>query len=153
MPQTALETKRHFSGQQSNIIVVEPHYQRVNHFSPKGKLVLPGASAEQTSDITLAASGCSPFLIGKFFISVTARWNGSMFSLLRANGAVSSHVLNVFGQPGQGAGGCQSVPRGFDVRCTVESYVARGYMQPPHPIFRAIGSCFAPIKAGSGQEI
>src|SRR5207247_3939411 len=58
MPQTDLGKPKGMScDREGNIIVIEPHYQRVNHFSPDGKLVAQwGAHGTNDGQFTLPRS-------------------------------------------------------------------------------------------------
>src|SRR5204863_6989373 len=58
MPQTDLgKPKGMCRDREGNIIVLEPHYQRVNHFSPEGKLISQwGKSGTNRDEFTLPRS-------------------------------------------------------------------------------------------------
>jgi len=100
MPQTDLgKPKGMCRDRDGNIVVIEPHYSRVNHFSPDGKLVLQWG-IKGTNDGQLAfPRGIGVNSRGEMWVSeygLTER--GQRFS------RDGTKFINSFGQPGEGAG-------------------------------------------------
>ncbi len=100
MPQTDLgKPKGLCSDQAGNIVVVEPHYQRLNHFSPEGKLVeqwgTPGTNAGQ---LTLPRS-VAVNSKGDIFVTEYTR-----VDRVQSFSADGKKPLRLFGQPGIGDG-------------------------------------------------
>ena len=100
MPQTDLGKPKGMGiDRQGNIVVVEPHYQRVNHFSPEGKLVSQwGKSGTNRGELTLPRS-IAINSRGQLFVTEYTRVDRVQgFS---ENGA---EAFLLIGQPGSGPG-------------------------------------------------
>ncbi len=122
MPQTDLgKPKGMCRDRDGNIVVVEPHYQRVNHFSPDGKLVAQwGQRGTNDSQFLLpraiAENSHREFFVSEYgvvervqkFASVqpVARINTPLQRGVDENGAkpTAPHWLATFGKAGNGPG-------------------------------------------------
>jgi DNA-binding beta-propeller fold protein YncE len=119
MPQTDLgKAKGMGCDQDGNIIVVEPHYQRVNHFSPQGKLVLQwgqhGTNAGQfIMPRAVAMNSHGDFLLPEY----------TVVDRVQAFSGKDKKLLTVFGQSGSGNGEF-SRPEGLCVDSADRVYVA-----------------------------
>jgi len=100
MPQTDLgKPKGMCLDEKGNIVVVEPHYQRVNHFSPEGKLVAQwGKSGTNRGELTLPRSVAVDSR-GDVFVTEYTRVD-------RVQGFAGSDKkpFLLFGDPGSGPG-------------------------------------------------
>ena len=126
MPQTDLgKPKGMGRDRNGNIIVVEPHYQRVNHFSPQGKLVAQwGQRGTNVGQFTLPRAVAVNSRKEIFISEYGPMERVQCFSLLRnPDGPASARVLFAFGQPGNGPGDFNR-PEGLCVDAQDRIYVA-----------------------------
>jgi ABC-type Fe3+ transport system permease subunit/DNA-binding beta-propeller fold protein YncE len=126
MPQTDLgKPKGMGRDRNGNIVVVEPHYQRVNHFTPQGKLVTQwGQKGTNVGQFTLpraiAVNSHREIYISEYGPMERVQ----CFSLTsNPDGPASAHVLNAFGHPGNGPGEFNR-PEGLCVDAQDRLYVA-----------------------------
>ena len=100
MPQTDLgNPKGMCRDKEGNIVVLEPHYQRVNHFSPEGKLVAQwGARGTNAGQFTLPRAVAVNSRGDLFVSEYTTVDRVQVFS------GANRHMLMVFGRPGTGDG-------------------------------------------------
>jgi len=108
-----------------NIIVVEPHYQRVNHFTPQGKLVAQwGVKGTNVGQFTLPRSVAVNSHKEIFISEYGPMERVQCFSLIpNPNGPASARVLFAFGQPGNEPGDFNR-PEGMCVDAQDRLYVA-----------------------------
>jgi ABC-type Fe3+ transport system permease subunit/DNA-binding beta-propeller fold protein YncE len=107
MPQTDLgKPKGMGRDRNGNIVVVEPHYQRINHFTPQGKLVTQwGAKGTNVGQFTLPRAVAINSHKEIFISEYGPMERVQCFSLApNPNGPASAHILNSFGQPGNNPG-------------------------------------------------
>jgi DNA-binding beta-propeller fold protein YncE len=126
MPQTDLgKPKGMGRDRNGNIIVVEPHYQRVNHFTPLGKLVAQwGVKGTNVGQFTLPRSVAVNSHQEIFISEYGPMERVQCFSLVQnPDGPPSAHVLFSFGQPGNGPGDFNR-PEGMCVDAQDRLYVA-----------------------------
>lgn len=126
MPQTDLgKPKGMGRDRNGNIIVVEPHYQRVNHFSPQGKLVAQwGQRGTNVGQFTLPRAVAVNSHKQIFISEYGPMERVQCFSLIQnPTGPPSAHVLYAFGQPGNGPGDFNR-PEGMCVDAQDRIYVA-----------------------------
>jgi len=126
MPQTELgKPKGMGRDRNGNIIVVEPHYQRVNHFTPQGKLVAQwGVKGTNVGQFTLPRSVAVNSHREIYISEYGPMERVQCFSLVpNLDGTASSHVLFSFGQPGNGPGDFNR-PEGMCVDAQDRLYVA-----------------------------
>ena len=100
MPQTDLgKPKGMCRDKEGNIVVLEPHYQRVNHFSPEGKLVAQwGARGTNNGQFTLPRA-VAVNSRGDLFVS-----EYTTVDRVQAFSGATRNLLMVFGRPGTGDG-------------------------------------------------
>jgi DNA-binding beta-propeller fold protein YncE len=100
MPQTDLgKPKGMGRDKDGNIIVVEPHYQRVNHFSPDGKLVAQwGVHGTNAGQLTLPRS-VAVDSHGNIYVS-----EYTVVDRVQEFTPDGKKLLKIFGQPGSGPG-------------------------------------------------
>ncbi len=100
MPQTDLgKPKGMCRDKEGNIVVLEPHYQRVNHFSPEGKLVGQwGARGTNAGQFTLpravAVNSREDIFVSEY----------TTVDRVQAFSGTDKRVLMIFGRPGTGDG-------------------------------------------------
>jgi sugar lactone lactonase YvrE len=126
MPQTELgKPKGMGRDRNGNIIVVEPHYQRVNHFTPQGKLVAQwGVKGTNVGQFTLPRSVAVNSHKEIFISEYGPMERVQCFSLIpNPNGPASARVLFAFGQPGNEPGDFNR-PEGMCVDAQDRLYVA-----------------------------
>jgi DNA-binding beta-propeller fold protein YncE len=126
MPQTDLgKPKGMGRDRNGNIIVVEPHYQRVNHFSPQGKLVAQwGKKGTNVGQFTLPRAVAINSHKEIFISEYGPMERVQCFSLVsNPDGPTSARVLNAFGHPGNGPGEFNR-PEGLCVDLQDRLYVA-----------------------------
>jgi ABC-type Fe3+ transport system permease subunit/DNA-binding beta-propeller fold protein YncE len=126
MPQTDLgKPKGMGRDRNGNIVLVEPHYQRVNHFTPQGKLVTQwGAKGTNVGQFTLPRAVAINSHKEIFISEYGPMERVQCFSLApNADGKASAHVLNSFGQPGNAPGDFNR-PEGLCVDYEDRLYVA-----------------------------
>src|SRR5256885_15999350 len=99
MPQTDLgKPKGMCLDHDGNVIVLEPHYQRVNHFSPEGKLVAQwGKSGANAGELTLPRS-VAVNSRGDIFVSEYTR-----VDRVQGFSGKEKKAMMLFGQPGSGS--------------------------------------------------
>jgi len=157
MPQTDLgKPKGMCRDRAGNIVVVEPHYQRVNHFSPEGKLLaqwgqkgtnegqftLPRAVAVNSKGEVYVSEYGAMERVQKFAIF-------DLRSTTSNSTPASAKLLNSFGKPGNGPGEFNR-PEGLCVDVQDRLYVADScnhriqIFSPEGKFIRTYG------KAGSG---
>ncbi len=100
MPQTDLgKPKGMCRDKEGNIVVLEPHYQRVNQFSPEGKLVAQwGARGTNAGQFTLPRA-VAVNSRGDLFVS-----EYTTLDRVQAFSGANRNLLMVFGRPGTGDG-------------------------------------------------
>lgn len=100
MPQTTLGKPKGMScDKDGNVVVLEPHYQRVNHFSPAGKLVAQwGVHGTNAGQLTLPRS-VAVDSHGDIFVS-----EYTVVDRVQEFSPDGKKLLNIFGQPGMGRG-------------------------------------------------
>jgi ABC-type Fe3+ transport system permease subunit/streptogramin lyase len=126
MPQTDLgKPKGMGRDRNGNIIVVEPHYQRVNHFTPQGKLVTQwGQKGTNVGQFTLPRAVAINSHREIFISEYGPMERVQCFSLTQnAEGRASAQLLNSFGQPGNAPGDFNR-PEGLCVDSQDRLYVA-----------------------------
>jgi DNA-binding beta-propeller fold protein YncE len=126
MPQTDLgKPKGMGRDRNGNIVVVEPHYQRVNHFSPQGKLVAQwGQRGTNVGQFTLPRAVAVNSHREIFISEYGPMERVQCFSLIQnPDGPASAQVLFAFGQPGNGPGDFNR-PEGLCVDAQDRLYVA-----------------------------
>ncbi|MCI0535826.1 MAG: 6-bladed beta-propeller [Verrucomicrobiales bacterium] len=119
MPQTDLgKPKGLCRDSAGNVIVLEPHYQRVNHFTPEGKLVAQwGTQGTNAGQLTLPRA-VAVNSRGEIFISeYTTVDRVQQFS------KDGGQFINVFGRPGTHAGEFNRA-EGLGIDATDHIYVA-----------------------------
>jgi len=100
MPQTDLgKPKGMGRDRNGNIIVVEPHYQRVNHFTPQGKLVAQwGQKGTNTGQFTLPRAVAINSHKEIYISEYGPMERVQCFSLVQnPDGPASARLLNAFG--------------------------------------------------------
>jgi ABC-type Fe3+ transport system permease subunit/DNA-binding beta-propeller fold protein YncE len=126
MPQTDLgKPKGMGRDRNGNIIVVEPHYQRVNHFTPQGMLVAQwGQKGTNVGQFTLPRAVAVNSHKEIFISEYSSMERVQRFSLIQdPNGPATARLLNSFGQPGNGPGDFNR-PEGLCVDAQDRLYVA-----------------------------
>jgi ABC-type Fe3+ transport system permease subunit/DNA-binding beta-propeller fold protein YncE len=126
MPQTDLgKPKGMGRDRNGNIVVVEPHYQRVNHFTPQGKLVAQwGQKGTNVGQFTLPRAVAVNSHKEIFISEYGPMERVQCFSLVpNPDGPTSARVLNSFGHPGNGPGEFNR-PEGLCVDSQDRLYVA-----------------------------
>jgi ABC-type Fe3+ transport system permease subunit/DNA-binding beta-propeller fold protein YncE len=126
MPQTDLgKPKGMGRDRNGNIVVVEPHYQRVNHFTPQGKLVTQwGAKGTNVGQFTLPRAVAINSHKEIFISEYGPMERVQCFSLVsKPDGPASPRVLKAFGHPGNGPGEFNR-PEGLCVDSQDRLYVA-----------------------------
>ena len=141
MPQTDLgKPKGMGRDRDGNIIVLEPHYQRVNVFSPEGKLVAQwGEHGTNAGEFTLPRA-VAVNSRGEVFVS---EYSGgrTRAAVYRARG---DSCLAGFGQSGNAARRVQ--PPGRVMRGCAGPPLRGRLLQPPHPgLCPATASSSAPM--------
>ena len=120
MPQTDLgRPKGMCRDREGNIVVIEPHYQRLNHFAPDGKLVSQwgqrGTNTGQLSMPRAAAINSQD----EIFVSEY----GVVERVQRFSLKPTVHLIGTFGQPGT-APGDMNRPEGLCVDAQDRVYIA-----------------------------
>jgi DNA-binding beta-propeller fold protein YncE len=126
MPQTDLgKPKGMGRDRNGNIVVVEPHYQRVNHFTPQGKLVAQwGQKGTNVGQFTLPRAVAINSHKEIFISEYGPMERVQCFSLVpNPDGPASARVLNSFGHPGNRPGEFNR-PEGLCVDSEDRLYVA-----------------------------
>ncbi len=153
MPQTDLgKPKGMGRDRNGNIILVEPHYQRVNHFSPQGKLVAQwGQRGTNVGQFTLPRAVAENSRKEIFISEYGPMERVQCFKLQQGpDGAATARVSFAFGQPGNGPGDFNR-PEGLCVDAQDRIYVADScnhriqIFSPEGKFIRTYG------KAGSGK--
>jgi len=126
MPQTDLgKPKGMGRDRNGNIVVVEPHYQRVNHFTPQGKLVAQwGQKGTNVGQFTLPRAFAMNSHREIFISEYGPMERVQCFTLVQnPNGPASARVSFSLGQPGNGTGDFNR-PEGLCVDSQDKLYVA-----------------------------
>ncbi|EEF57279.1 6-bladed beta-propeller [Pedosphaera parvula] len=119
MPQTDLgKPKGMCCDKEGNIVVLEPHYQRVNHFSPEGKLIAQwGSHGTNASQLTLprcvAVNSHNDVLVTEY----------TLVDRVQQFSARGQKLINCFGQAGEKNGEFNR-PEGMDVDASDRMYIA-----------------------------
>src|SRR5262249_12066084 len=103
MPQTDLgKPKGMCRDREGNILVVEPHYQRVNHFSPEGKLLAQWGEKGTNVGQFMLPRAVAVNSLGQIYVSEY----GAVERVQRfmPKNAAPLTLLGTFGQPGNGPG-------------------------------------------------
>ncbi len=100
MPQTDLgKPKGMACDREGNIVVLEPHYQRVNHFTPEGKLVAQwGVKGTNAGELTLPRA----IAVDKKNNVIASEY--SLVDRVQKFSARGGRVQATWGTPGQGTG-------------------------------------------------
>ena len=119
MPQTTLgKAKGMTCDNDGNIIVVEPHYQRVNHFTPEGKLVSQWGhhgtnDGEFTMPRSIAVNSHGDLIVTEY----------TLVDRVQVFSGKDKKLINAFGQTGDGKGEFNR-PEGICVDAQDRIYVA-----------------------------
>jgi DNA-binding beta-propeller fold protein YncE len=126
MPQTDLgKPKGMGRDRNGNIVVVEPHYQRVNHFTPQGKLLAQwGQKGTNVGQFTLPRAVAVNSHREIYISEYGPMERVQCFDLVsNPDGPATARVLNSFGHPGNGPGEFNR-PEGLCVDAQDRLYVA-----------------------------
>jgi len=104
MPQTDLgKPKGMCRDREGNILVVEPHYQRVNHFSPEGKLIAQWGKKGTNAGQFMLPRAVAVNSLGQIYVSEYGAVERVQRFMSQNEGAAFT-LLGTFGQPGNGPG-------------------------------------------------
>jgi len=125
MPETTLgKAKGMGRDREGNIIVIEPHYQRVNHFTPDGKLVAQWGCRGTNEGCFLLPRSIAQNSHGEFLVAeYTLAERVQVFQLKVEGQETKAELVRVIGKPGNGPSEFNR-PEGICVDAQDRIYVA-----------------------------